>query len=117
MKSACALIRGEAPPAWPRPQSLLTHQPLDAMKSACGSLGQHVMPDPPGTISPVAADEAGLDPCAKDLIAACSGTGRPGKPGVEPTARDTERLAKPPYRPDPSMFRDEAELHIESLAK
>ena len=82
------------------------------METACGTLGQHVMPDPPGAISPVAADEAGLDLRTKNFIAAW-----PGKLGVEATARDTERLAKPPHRPDRSMFRNKAEPHIDSLAK
>ena len=87
------------------------------MESACGPFGQHVMPDPPGAIRPVAVHEAGLDLRTENPIAACSGTGRPDKPGVEATARDTERLAKPPNRPDPSMLRDKAELHIDSFAK
>ena len=112
-----AFVRGQPSAAWPGPQSLLAHQTLDTVQPACGTLGEHVVPDPPGTIRPIAANEACLDLCPEHFIAACPSTGRTGKPGVKPTARDTERLAKPPHRPDPSMFRDEAELHIESLAK
>ena len=87
------------------------------MQPRYGTFGQHVVSDPPGAVSPVAADEAGLNPGAESLIAARPGTGRPGKPGIEPTGRDTERLAEPPHRPDPSIFRDEAERHNDSLAK
>ena len=101
---------------WPSPQSLLT-QPLDAMETAYGTLGQHVMPNPPGAIGPVAAAEAGLNLRAKDFIAACSSAGRPGKPRTKSTMRDTERPAKPSHRPNSSMFRDEAEFYNDSLAK
>jgi hypothetical protein len=41
----------------------------------------------------------------------------PGKPGMKTTARNTERLAEPTHRPDPSVLCHEAELHIDSLAK
>ena len=112
-----APVRRQAPAAWPGLQSFLTHQSLNSMKSACGTLGQHVVPDPLGTIRPIAADEAGLDLRAGNVIAACPSAGRPGKPGVKATAQDTESLATPPHRPDPSMFRDKAELHIDSFAK
>ena len=37
--------------------------------------------------------------------------------GLEATARDIERPAKPRHRPDPSMLCDEPEFQIESLAK
>ena len=103
----CALVRGQAPTAWPGPQGLLTHQPLDAVQSACGTLGQHVMPDPARAIRPVTAGEAGLDPSTKNRVAACTRTGRPGKPGVEATARDTERKRKPTptFRHGPGLSR------------
>src|ERR1700710_2025148 len=112
-----ALVRRQASAAWPCPQGLLTHQPLDTVQPACGPLGQHVVPDPPGTVRPVTVNEAGLDLGADNLVAARPGTRRPGEPGMEPTARDIERLAKPPHRPDPSILRDKAELHNDSLAK
>ena len=56
----CASVRGQVPTRWPAPQSLRRHQPLAAMEPASGDLGQQVMPDPPGTIGSVTADEAGL---------------------------------------------------------
>ena len=106
-----ALVRRQAPAAWPSPQGLITHQPLDTVQSACGSLGQHVVPNPPGAIGPVTADEAGLDLGTENLVAARPGTGRAGEPGMEATARDIERLAKPPHRPDPSMLRNKRTSH------
>lgn len=42
---------------------------------------------------------------------------RRGEPSMKATARNTERLAKPCHRPDPPVFRDEGELHLESFAK
>lgn len=39
------------------------------------------------------------------------------QPSVEATSRDTERLAHQIDRPGPSVFRHEAELHIDSFAK
>ncbi len=81
------------------------------------AFGQKIVPDPPGTICPIAGNEAGAHLGAKYLVAACTSAGHATQPGMEPTARHTERFAKPRYRPDPSMLRDEPELHIESLAK
>lgn len=78
-----ASVRKQAAVTWPGPQGLRRHQPLAAMEPACGVLGQQVIPDPPATIGPVTADEAGLDLCAENVVAACLGTGRPG---VEATA-------------------------------
>lgn len=52
-----ASVRGQVPTTWPAPQSLRRHQPLAAIEPASGDLGQQVMPDPPGTIGPVIADE------------------------------------------------------------
>lgn len=90
---------------------------IDRLTDRARTLGQHVVPDPPGTVRPVAVDEAGLDLRAENFVAARPSTGRADKPGMKATARDTERLAKPPHRPDPSMFRNEAEFHSDSLAK
>ena len=56
------------------------------MQSTGSAVGQHIMPDPPGTIRPVAINETGLDLCAETFVAASPGTRRPGEPGVEATA-------------------------------
>jgi hypothetical protein len=98
-------------------QSVTAHEPLDPMQTAHSALGQHVTPDPPRTIRAITRREAGPHTRPQCLIAACPRTRRPGQPGMKPAARDTERLAKPPHRPNPSMLCNEAELHIDSLAK
>jgi hypothetical protein len=68
-----------------------------------------------GRLGPIAADEAGPDLRHQHFVTARAGAWRADRPSMEPAARNTERLTKPPHRPDPSMPRNEAELHIDSL--
>jgi hypothetical protein len=110
-------IGWQAAPPRPCPQGLLPHQSLDAMKPASDTGGQQIVPDPPGAISTVAGNEARADLLRQHLIGSRPGTARPRQPRLETTSRDTERPAQPSRRPDPSMLRDKAELHIDSFAK
>jgi len=96
---------------------LEAHQAFDPMQTTGQAFGQEVVPDATRPISPVAGDEAGSDPPGIVFVAAQPGARRAHEPGVEATARNTERPANPRYRPNPSMLGDEPELHIESLAK
>lgn len=87
------------------------------MQTAGYAFGQEVVPDPASAIGAVAADVAGPDPGADLVIIPRALRWRTGEPGMEAAPRDTERLAHPRRRPDPSMLRDKGEPHIESLAK
>src|SRR5438067_7164037 len=86
------------------------------MHTARQPFRQHVFPHPPGAVGPVARNKAGAHLCAKLFIASAALTARPCQPGIEPTSRDTERLAQPTRRPDPPVLRNETELHVDSFA-
>src|SRR5690606_36954969 len=94
-----------------RLESMGAHQPLDAMQAAGKSFRQHVMPDPPRAVGAVAALEAVAHDLAENDIASRALALRPGEPGAEPAPRNTERFAHPCQRPNPSVLRDEGELH------
>ena len=51
------------------------------------------------------------------LVATSALAAWPRQPGIEPTPRDTERLAQPRRRPAPSVLHDEPALHSDSFAK
>jgi hypothetical protein len=70
--------------------------------------------DPPGSVGPITADEARLNLGTELFIAAAA---RPLQQSIEPTPRDTERPAHPIHGPDPPVLRNEAERHVDSLAK
>src|SRR5207302_9820595 len=110
-------IGRQAPPSRMCFESLRPHQPLNPMQTARQPFRQHVFPHPPGAVGPVARNEAGAHLCAKLFIASAALTARPCQPGIEPAARDTERLAQPTRRPDPPVLRNETELHVDSFAK
>jgi hypothetical protein len=59
---------------------------------------------PPGTIGPVARQEAGTNLGADILIGAAATTARSCQPGIESASRDTERSLQPLRRPDPRCF-------------
>src|SRR5271168_1939611 len=86
-------------------ESLEPHQTLNPMQSTRHTLRQHVVPHPPGAIGSVARKEAGANLRAHLLIAPATLTARSCQPGIEPTPRDTERLAQPFRRPDPPVLR------------
>jgi hypothetical protein len=104
-------------PSRARSQSLVPHQPLDPMQSTRHTLGKQVVPHAPGAIGPVAGEEAAANLCAQLFVAPAALTARSRQPGIEPTSRDTERPAQPIRRPNPSVLRDEGELHVDSFAK
>lgn len=114
---AFALILRQTAPAWPCPQTLCAHQPLDPVQAASIALGQQVVPDTPGAIGAEARDMARPDPGTKLLVASRPPRWRAGEPGMEAAARDPESPADPRYRPDISVLRDEGEPHRESFAK
>lgn len=110
------MLLGQTAAAWPCPQTLLAHETFDPMQAA-GYAFQEVMPDPASAVSAIAADVAGPDPGTDLLIIPRALRRCTGQPGMEAASRDTERLAHPRRRPDPSVLRDEGEPRIESLAK
>lgn len=63
----------------------------------------------------------GADRMANDRRAALDAepalAARPQKLGIEATSRDTEHLAHQSHRSAPSVFRNDAELNIDSLVK
>src|SRR6202012_2952574 len=87
------------------------------MQSTRHAFRQQVVPHPPGAIGSIAGEEAGASLRAQLFIAPAALTARPCQPGIEPTPRDTERLAQPSRGPDPPVLRNESELHLASLAK
>ena len=91
--------------------------PGGPMQTARQPFRQHVFPHPPRAVGPVARNEAGAHLCAKLFVASAAPTARSCQPGIEPTSRDTERLAQPTCRPDPPVLRNETELHVDSFAK
>src|SRR3982074_436015 len=82
------------------------------MQSTRPAFRRHVVPRPPGAIGSIAGEKAGANLRAQLLFAPAALTARPCQPGIEPTPRDTERLAQPFRRPDPPVLRNETELHI-----
>jgi hypothetical protein len=63
------------------------------MQSARHSFRQQVVPYPPGSVGSIAGQEAGTNLGTKLLVTAAALTAPPCQPGIEPTPRDTERLA------------------------
>ena len=103
----------------PRPgaHGFLAHQPLDAVQAAPAAGGQNIVPHSPRTVGAVACQKTGPDVRQQCRVAARVIARGPSEPSMEAAARDTERLTSPGYRPYPSMFCDEAELHIDCFAK
>ena len=87
------------------------------MQTTSLTLLQHVVPHTACAIGAIAAYEALVDLRAQHFIAEAAPAPGPREPRVEATSRDTERLAHQIDRPGPSVFRHEAELHIDSFAK
>ena len=92
---ALALIFGQGAPAWPRPQRLSPHEPLDAMKAAIDPIRQHVSPYATSAVGAIRANEARTHQSADLLIipSALAGTAR--QPGVDPGTGDIQRFAQP----------------------
>jgi len=87
------------------------------MQTAAMTQRQHVMPDAARAVGAVAAYEAVVNLASKDLVVEAALAAGPFHPRIEATTRDTECLAHQQHGPGPSVFRYEAELHIDSLAK
>ena len=94
-----------------------TRQSLDPMQAARHPFRQHVVPNAPGAVGPIARKEAGANLRTELFIAPAALTARSCQPSIEATARDTERLAQPVRRPDPPVLRNETEHHIDTFAK
>src|SRR5580693_1176995 len=92
-----------------------TRQSLDPMQAARHPFRQHVVPNAPGAVGPIARKEAGANLRTELFIAPAALTARSCQPSIEATARDTERLAQPVRRPDPPVLRNETEHHIDFL--
>ena len=96
---------------------MVAHQSLNAMQATARSVFDQVVPHAPGPIGPVTGQEACTDLRSQLFVAAAALAARSRQPGVEATARDTERPAQPCRRPDSPVLRDEGELHMLSFAK
>jgi hypothetical protein len=78
-----ARIFRQATPPGTRLQSILAHQPFNAMKPAGQPFRQHIMPDMASTIGLIAGTEASPDLVEKNFIIASMITRRAIKPGME----------------------------------
>ena len=110
-------VRWHPSPSGACTQGGLAHQPLNTMAAAGHAFHEQVVPDPPSTVGAIAGEEAGPHSDQQLLIGPCPDTRRPGPPGIEAGARDTERLTQPSRRPDSPVRRNEGELHSASFAK
>ena len=86
-------IGGHPPPSGPRPQGLVPHQSLDPMQAAHLTLGQQVVPRASRAVGPVALQETHPDLGAQHLVVTRALAAWSRQPRIEPTPRDTERLA------------------------
>ena len=108
-------VRRQATPSGAGFEGLQPHQSLDPVQSARHSVRQRVMPHSPDAVGPVAGKEAGANLRTQRFISPAALTARSCQPGIEPTQRDTERLA---YRgPHPPVLRNEGEFHVDLSAK
>src|SRR3954447_4987928 len=112
-----AEVDRQSPSSRTRSQPVATHQALDRVQTALYPGSQQVVPHPPSAVCSIAVLKARLDLRLQHLVTARAGTRAPRQPRVEPTARDTERLAKKSHRPDPPVLRYEPEHHVWSFAK
>ncbi len=115
-RSVAGIFRQTAPP-WSRSERVLTHQPLNAMKTARQAFSQHIMPDTPGTIGSVAVLETLPNLVQQNLIVAGMVARRAIEPGMEAGTRNPQRFAEPCHRPDRTVLCNKRKLHIASLAK
>jgi hypothetical protein len=115
--AALTTVLGQATPPWPGTQRLLSHEAFDAVQSALLSQCQDVVPEASGAVCAVADHKALAYLAGQDLVDLTASTSGPVQPRIEAASRDTERLAHHHDRPGPSVFRHEAELHIDSFAK
>src|SRR6202043_4053030 len=97
-------FRRQATPSRTCFESLEPHQSLDPMQAARHPFRQHVVPNAPGAVGPIARKEAGANLRTVLFIAPAALTARSCQPSIEVTARDTERLAQPVCRPDPPVL-------------
>jgi len=115
--AALAAVGREPTTPWSGAQRLRPHESLDTVQAAAVTQCQYVMPDAARAVGTVAAQKTVMDLTAHDLVVETALASGPVQPCLETTSRDTECLAHEQYRPGPSVFRHEAELHIDSLAK
>jgi len=115
--TAFASVLGQSASLRSGPQCLLAHQSLDSMQAAVVPHFQHIAPHTPRTIGAITGHKAVAHLGAYDFVTQTAAAPGARQPGVKATSRDTERLAHLVDRPGPSVFRHEAELHIDSFAK
>jgi hypothetical protein len=115
--ATCTTILGQASSSRTSTQRLLAHQTFDAMQAAGQSLLKDVMPDPSCSIGAITAYEALPYLSGELLVFPTTLAWRTRQPSIETAPRDTERLAHQIDRPDSSVFRNKAELQIDSFAK
>ena len=112
-----SLVLRQAPAARARAQRIRPHEPLDPVQAAGCAVGEHVPPDSSRPVGPGACNEACPHLRRQLLVGDRPGAWLAMQPGVEPGSRDAQRFAQPCHRPDRTVLRDKAELHIDSFAK
>ena len=85
-------VRWHPSPSGAGTQGGLPHQPLNAMQATSEALDEQVVPDPPRAVGPLAGRKLARTSDQQLLVGPRPSTRRPGPPGIEACARDTERL-------------------------
>ncbi len=98
-------------------ETLQSHQSFNPMQAAWNAFLEEIVPDTPGSVGPITADEARPNLGAELFIAAVASAAWSPQPSVKSAARDTERPAHPIHGPDPPVLRNECKLHVDSFAK
>ena len=112
-----AIVLWQSAPARPRPQRLSAHQAFDLVQTARKACFQHVAPDPTCAIGACACHEARPYRRHDRFVLSRARAEAAFQPSMEARPRYAERFAKPCHRPDGTVLRNEAELHVDSLAK
>lgn len=117
VRRAPARIHGVRAAAWPGPERLPPHESGDVLPPAGVARIPNVVQDAPRAVRAVAQQEAPPHVEEDPSVRHGPPARRTRAPRIEATPRDPERPAQHLDRPGPSVFRDEAELHIDSFAK
>jgi hypothetical protein len=99
-------------PPPPCAERLGPHQPLNAMQTAVEALRQHVVPDPQGTVSAGASDEARPHLRADLFIIPASLGWGSAKPSMKTRPLHVQCWAEPEHGPDRAVPRDKSEPDV-----
>ena len=82
------------------------HQPLNSMEATGYSLHEHVVPAPSSAVGTIAGEEAGPHSVQQLRVGPRPDTRRPGPPGIDACARDTECLTQPSRAANSPVLRE-----------